>query len=271
MAVRRGARWLALGALTLAPGLLPSAAAAEPPPEVANPHLGEAIRHIEAGELEAALRALEAALTFPENTNRILVEVYRNLAIVYLYSGDEAGAYEAFARLLNIDPDYTLPPHTAEPVAALFERVREAYAKGLLEPVRVAVDPIEATPSGVPASLVAVVSGLRPDMHVRAYYRLAGTASWNALELEPRPGNRYVASLPAFTADSGGGRTQVEYYVEVSDAAGRRVQGAGSALEPLRFAVLPPAAPPPPPAPPPWYENGWVWAAVGVVALGAGA
>lgn len=256
----------ALMALCLAVVALP--ARAEPPPEVANPHLGRALEAIEAGDLGQALKALKDAMAYPENSNRILVEIYRTLAVVQYYRGQESRAYESFARLLNIDPRYALPPHTAAPLVQLFDRVKSAYAKGLLKPVRIAHEPVDRVSSEVPIPVTATVSNLQPGFAVRVHFRPAGTETYASVDMQARPGNRFVATLPPMTVDRGESRRRVDYYLEVADDEGRRVQGVGSALEPLSFNVSAPVAPAPPPKAE-WYQNPWIWVGVGAVAAGA--
>jgi hypothetical protein len=66
----------------------------------------------------------------------------------------------------------------------------------------------------------------------------------------------------------------VEYYLEVADAAQRRLAGRGDAYAPLAFQV---AAKQGDTAPvvehKAWYQNPWVWVGVGAgaAAIGAGA
>lgn len=260
--MRRGLSIVVLSAV------LQVAAHAAPPAEAANPHLGEALRDIEQGKLDAAKKALRAAMAYPENSNRILVEIYRNLAVVYLYTGEENKAYEAFARLLNIEPDYALPASSASQVKELFARVKKAYADGMLKPVRIAFEPPSKVDSNVPVTLTATISNMQDGFTARVLFRPAGVKHYHEIKMTERPGNRFVASLPPVSVRAPATQRQVAYYLEVDDKEGRRAQGTGNALEPLSFTV---AAPPPPakPGPPPWYKNGWIWAGVGVVVVGA--
>jgi hypothetical protein len=94
--------------------------------------------------------------------------------------------------------------------------------------------------------------------------------------------NRYTSYLPIKRIDAGG--TRVEFYIQAR-GKGRKVLAAlGSRDRPRAVTLrLPPPiveSPPPPPPPPvekptrvsssPWYHQWWFWAAVGVVAIGAG-
>jgi hypothetical protein len=63
--------------------------------------------------------------------------------------------------------------------------------------------------------------------------------------------------------------------VEAADAGQRRLAGRGDAFNPLSFKVLPAARPqearPPAATEAPWYQNPYVWAGGGAVAVAAGA
>lgn len=258
----RWRRWAALAA-----GMASGVWAATPAEQ--NPHLGRALAHIEAGELEAAQKALNQAMGFPQNSNRILVEIYRNLAVVHFYSGDESSAYTAFARVLNIDLEYQLPATTAKPLKALFEKVREAYRDGHLKPVRVAHDPPWAALPDTQVNILATISNMEPGFSARVHWRVQGEETYTSVDLEPRPGHRYAVNLPAQSVDATSPQGKiVEYYLEVTDAQDRRVQGRGSAFKPLTYLVENPSAHPPG-VTPSWYENPIVWVVVGVVVVGA--
>jgi Tfp pilus assembly protein PilF len=261
-----------LAALALAAALGDVAVAKEGEAE-GNPHLVEALGHIENGDLDGARKALDAAMAHPENTNRELVQIYANLAVVHLYAGEENRAYEAYVRLLNIDPHFRLPAHAATPLQALFERVLTAYEDGHIRPVRVAHDPPERTVAGIPAVITATVSNLPDQFAAHLHYRTAGDPAYERLRLASRPGSRWVATLPDLAPEPEAGDVVVEYYVEVVNEAGHRVQGSGNAREPHRLHIGTALSPEPPavaPAPA-WYQRPWVWGVVGGVAAGSAA
>ena len=250
-------------------GLLVAAPAhAAPPAAPANPHLQAALTAIGEGRLDDARADLKQAMAWPRNSNALLVEIYRNLAVVDLYAGEDNRAYEALARLLNIDPEYTLPPHAAKSLVDLFDRVKDAYAQGLLKPVRVAHEAPGQVPSDAPVTLSATVSNMQSGFKVALHLRRAGAKRFHVEAMSERPGNRYVAVVQPVHLAPGAKPVVLQYYIEVTDAEGRRVQGVGNALEPLTLTVEPPAPAVAVAAPPAWYTNPWIWVGVGVVVAG---
>ncbi len=241
-------------------------------PADGNPHLAEAMAHIEMGDVDSARTALDRAMAHPENTNRELVEIYATLAVAHLYAGEENLAYEAYARLLNIDPNYKLPEHTAEPLRQLFDRVVRAYELGHLRAVRVAHDPPGQIPLGVPIVITATISNMPDSFGAYVRFRADGEDSFESRRLSLRPGRRWAATIPVLTpeeVDDEG--LAIDYYVEVTNEAGHRVQGSGSAREPHQVRIVSPLVPDEPEPPPAvaWYRQPWVWGTVGGVAAGS--
>ena len=238
--------------------------------EAGNPHLGAAMEHIERGDLDAAREALDEAMAHPENTNRELVEIYATLAVVHLYAGSENLAYEAYVRLLNIDPGYELPAHTARPLRDLFERVARAYEEGHLRAVRVAHEPPTQVPAGTPPLITTTISNLPPAFSAYVRFREEGEAGFTSIGLRPRPGNRWAAALPPVDPrELEDGETALEYYLEVVNEAGHRVQGSGNAREPHRLRIVSALVPDEPETrDSAWYQRPWVWGVVGGVAAG---
>ncbi|MDF1565745.1 MAG: tetratricopeptide repeat protein [Deltaproteobacteria bacterium] len=258
----RGPLWLTLLALGAAAAGLPAPAGAAS--EARNPHLQRALEQIEQGKIDAAEEALDQAMAWPRNDNRTLVEIYRNLAVVHFYGGKQDEAYEDFARLLNIDLHYELPASTAGPLRELYDRVKAAYDEGLLKPIRVAHDPPMLALPGTPVTMAATISNLKEGFEAFLLHRKLGDDTFVELPLDRRPGNRFSATLPALNLPEGATELVVEYYLEVRDARGRRVQGRGSALSPLSYLIEVPGG-----GTARWYKNPWLWTAVGVVAVGA--
>ena len=72
--------------------------------------------------------------------------------------------------------------------------------------------------------------------------------------------------FPAFELPEESASYDFEYYVEVADAAQRRLAGRGDPFSPLTFRVAAKTVAEDPDKPKPWYQNPWVW-----VGIGAGA
>lgn len=239
-----------------------------------NPHLAEAMNLIEVGDLESARAALDEAMAHPENTNEDLVDIYATLAVVHLYSGEEGEAYQAYVRLLNIDPNYELPAHTAGPLRELFERVARAYEEGHLRAVRVGHDSVGEIPAGVPALITATISNMPDTFSAKLRYRLDGEDSFESRSLSQRPGRRWAAGIPDLPdPEALDAPLVVEYYVEVINENGHRVQGSGSARRPHELRIVSPLSPEDPDAAETrnWYQRPWVWGSVGTVAAGTAA
>lgn len=252
--------------LGLSAALAPGTTSAEEA-EVHNPHLEQALRDIEAGRIDAAEQALDEAMAWPRNDHRTLVEIYRNLAIVHLYTGKEDEAYEDLARLLNLDLHYELPSPAARPLRELFERVRRAYADGLLRPIRVAHDPPLVALPNAPVTVAATISNLKEGFGAVLLYRRQGETEFHEVPMTRRPGNRFSATVPGQALPEGQHELMVEYYLEIRDRRGRRVQGRGSAPAPLTFLIEAPG--PAPGTRDTWTRSPWLWATVGVLAAGA--
>jgi hypothetical protein len=107
--------------------------------------------------------------------------------------------------------------------------------------------------------------GARP----KRYARRGGTQSYSSLEFLREKGtrDRFVATLGAAELPSDAHTYEVEYYVEVSDAAERRLAGKGDAYNPLSFRVTPAETAEVDDSP--WYKSPWVWVVGGAVAAGA--
>lgn len=117
--------------------LAPVRASAEDALETARGHIGV----LQYAEAEAALEAfLAAGKARPAE----VVEAYRLLGRVRAGLGDEAGAEEAFARLVALDPGASLPPGSSPKLTEPFARARARAGAGIalsreLDPQRRAV------------------------------------------------------------------------------------------------------------------------------------
>ena len=261
-------RVLARGVLLVVLGLLPmgAALAQDTASTAENPHLAAARTHIENGELDEARRALDEAIHWPRNSNAMLAESYQLLAVVLYYADDAEGAFVAFERLLGLEPRYVLPERTAAPIAAVFERVKAAYAAGDLVPVHVAHDPVGEVAAGATPRVSATITGMRDTFVARVHVRGPGESAYRPVALKALPGNQYVGSLSPVFIEEGQPDQRLDYYLEVTDPEGRRVQGQGSALEPLGYTVKASAVIGP--NKPRWYANPLIWIGVGAVVAG---
>jgi tetratricopeptide (TPR) repeat protein len=236
----------------------------------------QAQAQLDAGEFDEAVRTLQRALGEPELTDAQLVELYRLLGLAQLYLGNEDRAREAYEKLLQARPDYELPRGAPPKVARLYERIREDIRKQRVRPVKLEVEPLGDTEGGNPVELTIQVENLALGSRPILYYRRAGTETFGSAGFKRAADapELYRATLPAWELPAERARYEVEYYVEVADAARRRLAGRGDAFTPLRFSVRPPGvAGPSSEDEGRWYANPWVWVGMGagVAAAGAGA
>ena len=241
-----------------------------------SPGLQRAQAQLDAGDFDEAVRTLQQALSEPDLTDAQLVELYRLLGLAQLYVGNEPQAREAYEKLLQARPDYELPRSAPPKVRKLYERIRDDIRKLRVRPVRLELEPLEESPGGEPAVLNARVENLALGSRPILYYRRAGTESFGSSSFKrtEESGDQYRATIPAWELPAESGRYDVEYYVEVADAARRRLAGRGDAFSPLRFAVLPQGGKSAAAVDEGhWYANPWVWVGlgVGVAAAGVGA
>jgi tetratricopeptide (TPR) repeat protein len=236
----------------------------------------QAQSQLDAGEFEEAVRTLQRALGEPELTDAQLVELYRLLGLAQLYLGNEDRAREAYEKLLQARPDYELPRGAAPKVVRLYERIREDIRKQRVRPVKLELEPVADAEGGNPVELSARVENLALGSRPLLYFRRAGTESFGSAGFKRVPDTQelYRTTVPAWELPVERSPYEVEYYVEVADAARRRLAGRGDAYSPLRFSVRPPGtAGKSAEEEGRWYTNPWVWVGigVGVAAAGAGA
>ena len=236
----------------------------------------QAQAHLDAGEFDEAVRTLQRALAEPDLSDVQLVELYRMLGLAQLYLGNEDQAREAYEKLLQARPDYELPRGAPPKVARLYARIREDIRNQRVRPVKLEVEPVQDLEGGNPVEVAAHVENLALGSRPLLYYRRAGTETFGSASFKRQPDapELFRATLPAWELPVERSPYEVEYYVEVADAARRRLAGRGDAYTPLRFSVRPPGlAGPAAEEEGRWYTNPWVWVGlgVGVAAAGAGA
>jgi len=250
----------------------------------ANPHLQEAkalYKHLKYVDVPARL---EKALAVKGNTKQQLCEIYELMGMAYVVLEDEKAARKAFKKLLSIDPDYRLSPGISPKILRFFSAVKKKYKP----PPRVAFlgkPRLFTTPAKVARAEIRVDDPHSAVMRVDLWVRTKKLGRFTRRKMMQVGKNRYTGYLPIKRIDAGG--TRVEFYIQAR-GKGRKVLAAlGSRDRPRAVTLrLPPpiveSPPPPPPPPPPsgerptrvssspWYHQWWFWAAVGVVAIGAG-
>jgi tetratricopeptide (TPR) repeat protein len=232
----------------------------------------QALRQLEDGDFEGAVATLQRGLDQPDLSDEELAELYRVLGLAQLYLGREDQAREAYEKLLQAQPDYELPQHEAPKIRALYARIKEDIKRRRVRPVTLAVEPPAEVEGGGPAVIEATVKELALGSRPRLYYRRAGRQSFSSVDFKRDPENRerYRALIPSFELPLEESRYEVEYYVEVADAAQRRLAGRGDALNPEVLVVEPrgglAAA-----HGPAWYQTPWPYVIGGAVVVGVAA
>lgn len=225
-------------------------------------------------EFDRALAEIGRALAQQHNTDLMLGTLYEQQGTAYLYLGNEDKARESFERLFQAVPDFDLAPGTSPKLRSLFEQVKSDVARRMLQPVTVAHQPPPRAEPGSRLDLEAQIGSMPEAARARLYYRRAGTESYSSTFFAELEGGRQRAQIPAFELPEQASEYALEYYIEVADGAGRRLAGAGNALEPLLVKVAAARGQAPDPSSVSeerWYQRWWVWAIAGGVAAGAGA
>jgi tetratricopeptide (TPR) repeat protein len=245
--------------------LLPTLCLAEVAPR--SEAIERAQGQLDQGDFEEAVKTLDAGLEGAELTDDQLVELYRLLGLAHLYLGNEPEARSAFEKLLQARPEYELPRSAPPKIRALYTRIKDDVKKRRVRPVTLSVQPPTTVEGDAPLSVDAVIEDLALGARAKLFYRRAGAQSYASVDFVREKGAKtdYRAQVPGFALPAEQAGYEVEFYVEVADAAQRRLAGRGDPFNPLTFQVLAKQAPQVPvPASTPWYQNGWVWVGVGV-------
>jgi len=250
----------------LAIGLAAGSALAQPAPKL--PELEEASGQIDSGDFEEAVKTLGRALNQPELTDDQLAEAYRLLGLANLYLGNEDKARDAYEKLLQARPDYELPRSAPPKIRTLYARIKDDVRKRRVKPVTLAFEPPSEVKGGEPLRLPVHIEDLALGAKPKLFFRRAGKEAYSR-----NKGSKtgFTATVPAFELPEEAEAYPVEYYVEVADAAQRRLAGKGDAFNPssFRVAAKAQAAEPVAVAPSsPWYKSPWLWVGVGVVVAG---
>jgi tetratricopeptide (TPR) repeat protein len=262
-----------------------------------NPHITAAQSALDDADFDKANTELQKALAQPDNSDDMLVEIYKLQGIVALYQGKQQEARKALEKLFQVRPDYEPPKGTSPKIVELFKSVREDVRAHRVKPVVLDFDPVNKLTAGGPAQVLAHITDLPEGARVRLFYRRAGSEAFSSVDFKrsssPTPANAFAATLPAAELPVDEAPFGLEYYVEVDDAAGRRLAGRGDPLEPLNVKVKAPSSseteiannntttgatgttgtgnnPGTEADDSHWYEHWYVWVAGGAVVVGGG-
>ena len=235
-----------------------------------SPEAEAAQGQVDAGDYEDAIATVERGLTKPDLTDDQLAELYRLLGLSHLYLGNEEKARASFEKLLQARPDYEIPKGAPPKVRALYARIKEDIKKRRVRPVTLTLEPLGAVSPGAPAAVRARIDDLALGAKAKLFFRRAGAQSYSSADFvrDRAAKEEFTATLPAYEIPEEG--NALEYYVEVADAAQRRLAGKGDAYNPLvakvtsrggSEAAVSSATSEPQRA---WYTIPWVWVGVGV-------
>lgn len=215
---------------------------------------------LDAGDYEDVLATTARGLARPELTDEQLAELYRLEGLAHLYLGNEDRARLAFEKLLQARPDYEIPKSAPPKVRALYGRIKEDIKKRRVRPVTLSLEPVGAAEPDAPLVVRARIDDLALGSKAKLFFRRAGAQAYSSVDFRRRK-EAFEATVPAFEVEG----AALEYYVEVADAAQRRLAGRGDAYNPLVLSVVARAAAPTVVAQERhWYEIPWVWVGVGV-------
>lgn len=234
-----------------------------------NEAIAKASEQVDDGDFEDAVKTLEKGLEQPDLTDDQLVELYRLLGLSLLYLGNEEKARDAFEKLLQARPDYELPKTAPPKIRSLYARIKDDIRKRRVRPVTLTVDAVPDVDGGAAVVVPARIEDMALGAKAKLFFRRAGVQAFSSVDFAREKGSKvdYAATIPAFELPAEEASWDMEYYVEVADAAQRRLAGRGDAYNPLSFRVVSHAVEPPPVVEArPWYKNPWVW-----VGIGAGA
>lgn len=232
-----------------------------------NEALERAQGQVDSGDFEEAVKTLEAGIEQSELTDDQLVEMYRLLGLAQLYLGNEERAREAYEKLLQARPDYELPKAAPPKIRTLYARIKEDVKKRRVRPVTLTLTPLGEAKGGLAVTAEAHIEDMALGAKARLFFRRSGAQSFGSIDFVREKSSRteYRATLPAFELPEEDASWELDYYVEVTDAAQRRLAGKGDSYNPLTFRVAAKSKDVGPVAgAAPWYQNPWVWVGVGL-------
>ncbi len=237
-----------------------------------NEALQKALQQVDEGDFEDAIRTLEKGIEQPDLTDDQLAELYRLLGLSHLYLGNEERARDAFEKLLQARPDYELPKSAPPKIRSLYARIKEDIRKRRVRPVTLTVTPVTEASGGDAVVVEARIDDLALGAKTKLFYRRAGAQSFSSIDFVRGKVSRgdYSATVPAFEVPAEDQSYEVEYYVEVADAAQRRLAGRGDPYNPLTFRVAAKKVAAGVVAEStPFYKSPWLWIGIGLGAAAA--
>jgi len=204
-----------------------------------------------------------------------VVRLDENLGVALAYAGKSAEAEQRFGHLLAVEPGHVLPYSISPKATFVFEKVRREMAQ------RRATEVTLETPASAPfdreiaLTLSCRANALDLVASWRVCYRVkGGAADYECLVRPALPtGETTSVLLPAVPASAAvqtdaASRDEAPAVLQVAlagfDGPGNEVFRNPSRAQPREIPIGIAA-------PGPWYSNGWLWAAVGVVAVATGA
>lgn len=224
------------------------------------------------GEFEQAVKVLQRGLAQPDVSDDVLVELYRLMGLAQLYLGNEDKAREAYEKLLQARPDYEIPSSAPPKIRELYTRIKEDIRKRRVRPVTITMELIEDHTGGEPLEVEAQIEDLALGSKPKLYYRRAGGQSYSSVDFTRGKSDRqqFRATVPAFELPSESRPYDIEYYVEVADAAQRRLAGKGDPFNPHDFTVRPADVEAVAGVEDErWFQKPWVWVVGGALVAGA--
>jgi tetratricopeptide (TPR) repeat protein len=234
--------------------------------------LNRAQQQVDDGDFEDAIKTVDAGIEESDLTDDQLAEMYRLLGLSNLYLGHEEQARDAFEKLLQARPDYELPKSAPPKIVTLYARIKDDIRKRRVRPVTLSLAALTEAPGDTAVRVEATIDDLALGARAKLFYRRAGAQNFNSVDFTRVKGNRsaFGATVPAFEVPAEEQSYEVEYYVEVADAAQRRLAGRGDRYQPLTFRIaakkqvgVAQAAPVP------LYKSPWLWVGIGVAAAAA--
>jgi tetratricopeptide (TPR) repeat protein len=231
-------------------------------------------KQVDAGDFEEAVRTIEEGIGDPELSDEQLAEMYRLLGLASLSLGNEARARQAYEKLLQAQPDYELPRSVSPRIVAIYARIKEDIKKRRVRPVTLTVAAPADVRAGQPLAVDAIIEDLSLGAKARLFYRRGGAQSFSFTTFTKVKGkqNAFTAVVPAFELPIENTAYDLEYFVEVADAAQRRLAGRGDPFNALRVQIPPPqTSAGASGAPLPVTQRAWFWVVVGVAVAAAAA
>lgn len=237
-----------------------------------NEAVAKAAQQVDEGDFEDAVRTLEKGIDQPDLTDDQLAQMYRLLGLSHLYLGNEEKARDAFEKLLQARPDYELPKSAPPKIRTLYARIKDDIRKRRVRPVTLTVTPVTEVAGDQSVIVAARIEDMALGARAKLFYRRAGVQSFSSIDFARGKVSRtdYTATLPAFEVPAEDQSYEVEYYVEVADAAQRRLAGRGDPYNPLSFRVpARKAVTGPVVEEAPLYKSPWLWIGLGLGAAAA--